>query len=336
MENGAMPRQARLDFPDALHHVISRGVARCRIFDDSTDYRFFLDVLAKLLEGSGTRCLAWALMPNHFHLLLRTGRKSLTWLMQRLLLRYSLHYNHRHRRAGHLFQNRYKSILCEEERYLLELVRYIHLNPVRIGRIRTMGELVGYPWSGHKVLMSKAKVGWQEVDGVLGMFGNRLGRAREAYEAYVREGMGMGHREDLAGGGLVRSVGGKKGVEGLVTVRERTQGDERILGSGEYVAGVLREVEHRDRRKEGLKRRMTPWGAVEKAAKALGARMEEIRARSRTRRAAEARSLASKWLVEDMGMRVVEVAAMLGVTPGAVVHGIRRGRAVEEREGARL
>ena len=335
-ENGGMPRQARLDIPGALHHVISRGVARCRVFGDNTDYKFFLEAFAGLLRESETQCLAWVLMPTHFHLLLRTGKKPLTWLMQRLLLRYSLHFNRRHQRPGHLFQNRFKSILCDEDQYLLELVRYIHLNPIRTGRTRTMAELAGYEWCGHGVLLGKQKAEWQEVDEVLGLLGRSREKARDTYESFVREGLGMGHREDLAGGGLIRSVGGREGVKGVMRERQKNQADERILGSGEYVAAVLREVEHRDRRKEGIKRRLTPDEVVERAAKAMGVSLADVKARSRRRKVAEARFLACKWLVEDIGMRVVDVAGLLKVTPPAVIHGVRRGKVVEEKSGAKI
>jgi REP element-mobilizing transposase RayT len=297
---------------------------------------YFLGELRKLLKESGTRCLAWALMSTHFHLLLKTGKRPLAWLMHRLLLRYSLHYNHRYQRPGHLFQNRYKSILCEEEPYLMELVRYIHLNPVRTGSIQTMTDLAGYPWSGHGVLLGKVKMEWQEVDEVLGLFGRSRGKARDAYESFVRKGMDMGHREDLAGGGMIRSVGGREGVERVMKAREKVQGDDRILGSGEYVAEVLREVEHRDRRKEGLKRRLKPEQVIESAAEAMGVSLAEVKARSRMRRVTEARSLACKWLVEDLGVRVIDVARLLGVTPSAVISGIKRGREVEKRDDAKL
>src|SRR5512133_41967 len=126
-----MPRTARLDLPDLLQHVIVRGVDRCDIFRDDQDRRRFLNSFSKLLVQAGTECLAWSLMTNHFHLLLRPRGTRLAPFMRRLLTGYAIYYNLRHKRSGHLFQNRYKSIVCEEGTYLLELVRYIHLNPLR-------------------------------------------------------------------------------------------------------------------------------------------------------------------------------------------------------------
>jgi putative transposase len=128
-----MPRKSRIDAPGALHHVIARGIARREIFLADADRDDFLKRLADILMESKTACYAWVLIPNHLHLLLRTGTTPLSSVMKRVLTGYAVGFNRRHNRQGHLFQNRYKSILCQEEPYLLELVRYIHLNPLRAG-----------------------------------------------------------------------------------------------------------------------------------------------------------------------------------------------------------
>ncbi len=128
-----MPRQSRIDARGALHHVIVRGIARRKIFYDDTDRKRFLDRLGAIVSSCDLACFAWALIPNHFHLLIKTGTVPLSSAMRRLLTGYAVSFNKRHRRWGHLFQNRYKSILCQEEAYLLELTRYIHLNPLRAG-----------------------------------------------------------------------------------------------------------------------------------------------------------------------------------------------------------
>jgi REP element-mobilizing transposase RayT len=115
-----MSRKARIDAPGCLHHIITRCIERRLIYEDDTDRESFLIRLETILLDTRTACYAWALMPNHFHLLLRTGAVPLSTLMQRLLTGYAISDNHRHRRQGHLFQNRYKSILCQQEAYLLE------------------------------------------------------------------------------------------------------------------------------------------------------------------------------------------------------------------------
>jgi len=126
-----MPRRARIDAPGALHHIIIRGIERNEIFKDDHDKDVFIDRLGNILFDTKTRCLAWVLMSNHVHLLLQTGTVPIATVMRRLLTGYAQQFNRRYARHGQLFQNRYKSILCEEEPYLLQLVRYIHLNPVR-------------------------------------------------------------------------------------------------------------------------------------------------------------------------------------------------------------
>ncbi len=123
-----MPRKSRIDASGALHHIIGRGIERSRIFENNADRENFLARLEDILKETGTACYAWALIPNHFHLLLRTGAVPISTIMRRLLTGYALWYNRRHQRHGHLFQNRYKSILCQEDSYLLELMRYIHLH----------------------------------------------------------------------------------------------------------------------------------------------------------------------------------------------------------------
>jgi len=141
-----MPRQPRLDAPGLLQHVMARGIERREIFTDDKDRQSFLNRLAAILEDTQTLCYAWALIPNH--LLLRTGATPLSKVMRRLMTGYAVSFNRRHKRSGHLFQNRYKSIVCEEDPYLLELIRYIHLNPLRTGLVKDLKELDQYPWSG--------------------------------------------------------------------------------------------------------------------------------------------------------------------------------------------
>ena len=127
-----MPRQARIDAPGALHHVIVRGIERRKIFKDNIDRRDFLTRLGKVLSETNTRCFAWALVPNHFHLLLRSGNRSLATVMRRLLTGYAMGFNRRHRRSGQLFQNRYKSILCQEDKLAEKACALYGLDPEQI------------------------------------------------------------------------------------------------------------------------------------------------------------------------------------------------------------
>ena len=128
-------------------------------------------------------------------------------VMRKLMTGYAVNFNLRYKRVGHLFQNRYKSVICQEEPYLLELVRYIHLNPIRAGLVSGLENLASYPWSGYRVLMGMEKCSWQEVEEVLGRFGRTFGEARRKLRKFMREGAGQGKRPELMGGGLIRSLG---------------------------------------------------------------------------------------------------------------------------------
>jgi REP element-mobilizing transposase RayT len=152
-----MPRQPRLDAPGTLHHIMGRGIDRTKIFRSNADRKDFFNRLADLCREGALIAYAWAVMPSHFHLLLRTGNQPVSKSMRRLLTGYVVNFNRRHRRYGHLFQNRYKSIICEDDLYLLELTRYIHLNPLRAGIVDSVEKLSGYSWTGHSAIMGRVR-----------------------------------------------------------------------------------------------------------------------------------------------------------------------------------
>ncbi len=242
-----MPRKARIDAPGALNHLIVRGIDRRRIFSDDQDRDNFVERLDDIVNETQTGCFAWALIPNHAHILLRTGQTPLATVMRRLLTGYAVSYNRRHRRHGHLFQNRYKSILCQEDTYLLELVRYIHLNSLRAKIVKTLTEFDNYPYSGHSALMGKIKRDFQDTDYVLRLFGKKVSTARKAYRDYVKKGVAQGRRPELVGGGLIRSAGGWSVIKAMRHVQDHMKSDERILGDGDFTQFVL------DKAREQLK-----------------------------------------------------------------------------------
>jgi putative transposase len=306
-----MPRQPRLDAPGTLHHVIGRGIEGSKIFRTRGDREDFLDRLGKLCEAKALSVYAWALLDTHFHLLVRTGNQSLAHSMGRLLTGYVVNFNRRHKRYGHLFQNRYKSILCEEDPYLLELTRYIHLNPLRGGIVKNLKELKFYAWSGHSTIMGKRKRRWQDVGTVLGYFGRRKRRAIAAYENYVREGIEKGRRPELVGGGLIRLS--------LRRRREKVASDERILGSGEFIEQVLSETE--DKAKETLRwRGRVPdlQSLLSKISKKRGVEEQEVRGRDQRRSVVSARKEFSQMAVKRLGYSGAAVARFLGVTTSLV------------------
>ena len=165
-----MPRLARLDAPGVLHHIMIRGIERRNIFRIKKDREDFLKRLSILLPEIQTCCYAWVLMSNHAHILLRTGNVPISTVMRRLLTGYVVSFNRRHKRRGHLFQNRYKSIVCQEDIYLRELVRYIHLNPVRAGIVRDLTQLNTHAYSGYSAIMGEEERPWQDISYVLGYY----------------------------------------------------------------------------------------------------------------------------------------------------------------------
>ena len=218
-----MPRQARLDAPGTLHHVMLRGIERRAIVTDNADRHEFVSRLRASAMQSRTSVYGWALLTNHAHLLLRSGPDGLPRLMRRFLTGYAQAYNRRHQRHGHLFQNRYKSIECEEDRYFVELLRYIHLNPLRARLVRTLSELERYPWSGHGVVLGEVAGSWQEREWVLSWFGKTADSAIQAYREFVAEGVGQERRPELVGGGQSAEAGGEDSSLAGTTVSGRVR-----------------------------------------------------------------------------------------------------------------
>lgn len=329
-----MPRGPRLDAPGALHHVMVRGLERQTIFRTEQDRVDFVERLAKVCERTGLAVLAWALLPNHFHLLVRTGRRPLSTAMRRLLTGYAVNFNRRHRRVGHLFQNRYKSILVEEDPYLFELVRYIHLNPLRVNAVSDLPALDRYSWTGHSALMGRVPRPWQVVDEVLSHFGSRPQSARRAYRTFVSSGVSQGRRSELQGGGLRRSAGGWEGVAALRRGRERWAADERILGGSDFVERMLREVAKTSSSGTPVSTAAALPALIERVARAYAMTADEIIGGSKRRPVVAARSVVSTIAVRELGAPVVTVARALRVSSQTVLAGVEKG--VEALESRRL
>ena len=180
-----MPRGPRVDAPGAVHHVIARGIERRLIFRDDRDRSDFLRRMMRILPECGTDCFAWALMPNHVHMVLRPGDRPLATVMSRLLTGYARRFNERHDRVGHLFQNRYRSLLADDDAHTLTLVRYVHLNPVTAGIVPSMEALAVYAWTGHAVLMGRRLAPFQATRELLAAFGRERAAARQALERWM-------------------------------------------------------------------------------------------------------------------------------------------------------
>jgi len=325
-----MPRLARLDAPGVLHHVIIRGIERKNIFNDDKDRDNFLERLSILLPETKTSCYGWALLPNHAHSLFRSGQVGLPTLMRRLLTGYAVSFNRRHKRHGQLFQNRYKSIICQEDIYLKELIRYIHLNPLRAKIVNDLKELGRYNYSGHSALMGKKKRQWQDTKYVLSYFGTKIGEGKRRYLSYIKAVIDQGRRPELVGGGLIRSLGGWEAVK---TVRlkgqDRVKGDERILGENDFVMEILAEANDKYNRHYELKRLGYDLKRVsDKVCKIYGIESSYILSKGRQRKKVDARSLLCYWMVRELGMSLTELASYFGMSPSAVGYAVERGELI--------
>jgi putative transposase len=310
-----MPRQARLDAPGVLHHVIARGIERTSIFRTDIDRRDFLTRVASLCDAGAWLVYAWALMPTHFHLLIRTAQDSLPSSMRRLLTGYVVNFNRRQKRTGHLFQNRYKSILCEDEPYLLELTRYIHLNPVRVGMLSNLRELESYPWTGHSALMGSLSRPWQATDAILAYFGRRRRQAIAGYEEFVAAGLPLGRRPELVGGGLIRSAGGWSQVLSMRRHGMRMASDPRILGDGRFVEELLAQAEEGQRATLRVRARVPSLNVLSnRVAMKAAVDLSAMLSGSRNRLVVSARRTLCHQAVRELGYSGAEVARFLGTT----------------------
>ena len=324
-----MPRGPRLDAPGTLHHVIVRGIERRKIVDSDRDREDFVTRLGSIALDTQTSIYAWALMTNHAHILLRSSSAGLPTYMRRFLSGYATSYNRRHRRYGHLFQNRYKSIVCQEDPYFKELVRYIHLNPLRAGLVESLAKLDRYQWSGHCGIMNRCQNQWQDRRSVLKGFGRKERDAKKSYKEFVQKGIALGKRPDLTGGGLIRSMGGWSIVKAMRTSDIKEESDARILGSGEFVSEMIRHAE------EKVKYQL-PALELQKSIK------EEIGLQCRNEKVAVAmlqsgsrrpplpklrRAIALK-LINEYGVSLAETARHLGISTSGVAQILRRSAGV--------
>jgi len=319
-----MPRGPRLDAPGILQHVIARGIERGKIFIYPEDYHFFIKRLGKVTTETGTNILAWCLLPNHFHLLLKTNNQPLSSFMKRLLTGHAVTFNRRHRRSGHLFQNRYKSIVCQEDAYLLQLIRYIHLNPLKASLVADNKELDDYPYSSHQILIGKKRLDWQKAESTLIYFGKSISRARRSYRKFLTEG--VKNNADLEGGGLLRSIGG---LENLT--KERMAFDERILGDSTFVEELLQIESLKARIKPGPQ--ISTKELIEKVTCHFNIRPSDLKGSVRTKSATEARAAISFLAVEYLGLKGATIARELKVTKACISRLIQRGKEVVENNG---
>ena len=272
-----MARRPRLLAPGVLYHVIVRGNQKQKTFLDHRDYQAYLERLGRYRKRLGVTVYAYCLMPNHVHLLVETGSQPLSKFMQGLQQSYTQYFNREHRKVGHLFQGRYKAIVCDKDEYLLSLIRYIHLNPIRAKIVRKVEE---HPYSSHRNYEEGRVSEVLEPRMVLGMVGGRAG-----YRRFVQEGLKEGHREEYY----------------------RVE-DQRFLGAEGFGEKLKREA-----KEEEIPRPKKQLAAVfRSAARGVGVEPEALGGADRGWKVSRARALVGYVLIRRLGCRLKDVAKSMG------------------------
>ncbi len=284
-----MPRPPRIHVAGALYHTIARGNDGQKTFLDEKDYQVFVDGLGELKRTTAFSVYAYCLMPNHFHLLIETQRVPLSVIMQRLLTRYVKRFNFRHRRIGHLFQGRYKAILCQRDAYLQELLRYIHLNPVRA---KLAKDASTWKWSSHGEYVGRVKSDLTDKVFPLSLFHKEVTASRKLYQRFVRDGIEIGHNEEFYPSLSTPCLGEQSFVEDY-----RARVAKKTSAQGENV-----ELIPLERLARGLKAKLA---------------LEMLRSLTQVRKVTAVRR---EFVVKavKMGHRPSAVAAFLHCTPSAI------------------
>jgi putative transposase len=297
-----MARKPRIHYPGAVYHVVVRGNARQEIFFSVADRFHFLSLLQDGLERYDHRVHAFCLMPNHIHLAMQVGEVPLSRIMQNLCFRYTQRTNRRQDRVGHLFQGRYKAVLVDGDSYLLELVRYLHLNPVRAGMVGSPEE---YPWSSHLAYLGEKKLTWLTRDWVLSQFSSRRSRARKEYRKFVHSGKAEGHREEFHRG---------------------KRGERRVLGDDAFIEEVLSREERRVEWVPGM------GEIIEKVCGYFGVKESELSAAGRSHRVSEVRGVIA-WLVLESGkLTLKDLSKRVNRDISTLSSGARRVRVLSKRD----
>jgi len=290
-----MARKPRIEYEGAFYHVITRGNQKQKIFKDPGDYRKFLDILTSYKQRYHFHLYAYILMSNHVHLLIETKDIPLSKILQGVNQRYTMHHNRRYKTVGHLFQGRYKAILCDRDRYLLALVKYIHYNPIRA---RVIEQLDKYPWSSYPAYIAKGlKSDAVDTDQVLRMFSENKGRAHRQFEAFMNDGATV-KKEDI-----------------YATI------DQRLLGDECFVDKVVNKHDG-EIKKERRKKEYTLPQIARAMEKQYDVSLEDMRSWGRTIKVLTARRLFSI-LAKEYGYFGREIAAYLRKDPAAVTGYLR-------------
>ena len=297
-----MARKSRIEFEGGFYHVITRGNQRQKVFLEEKDFLKYLEFLSDYKERYGFWVYAYVLMSTHIHLLIETGQVPLSKILQGINQRFTMYFNWRYGTVGHLFQGRYKAILCDKDAYLFSLVKYLHCNPVRAGMVRQPEE---YRWSSHREYLGMNKNGLVDTGLLLGMFSEDLKRGRRLYREYMRK------EEKTSKEDFYRTV------------------DQRVLGDEAFVERVRERIENRPlagRRKHGVSLGEITRGIEE----VTGICLSELRGKGKDSGVMEGRKLFSL-AGREYGYKGKEIAEFLGKDPAAVTGYLRRGQDLREK-----
>lgn len=292
-----MARKPRIEFEGALYHVITRGNQRRRVFKRPEDYSKYLDILAHYKRRYKYSLYGYVCMSNHVHLLIQPQAVPLSKILQGINQSYTMYFNRKYRTVGHLFQGRYKAILCDKDEYLLSLIKYLHHNPVRAGIAKNPEE---YPWSSERSYLGKNPKDGIDTDEVLKMFSSDKARAKKLYRAFIGDGLTIPKEE------IYKTV------------------DQRILGHERFVEKVL----ERTGKKDVIKKKRRHEYSLEEIAggieTALGITLKQLRAKGKQEGVMVGRKALS-FIAKDFGYKGQEIAQFLQKDPAVITRYLKDG-----------
>jgi len=300
-----MARKPRIEYEGAFYHVITRGNQRQKVFKDRYDFLKYIEILSSYKRRYNYYLYCYVLMSNHIHLLIETREIPLSKILQGVNQSYTMYFNRRYKTVGHLFQGRYKAILCDRDEYLLTLVKYIHLNPVRAKVVKIPDE---YEWSSHhNYAKQNSKGDLIDTDQVLRMFSEDKAAARKLYKAYMGDGLTI-KKEDI-----YRTI------------------DQRILGREEFIDKVIDKYEG-ELVKEKREREYTLSEIAKGVEKLTGVSLKQLRGQSKAISISSGRKLLSL-VAKEYGYKGKEISEYIKRDPAVVSIALKDRKQLEEDMG---
>ncbi|MBD3391383.1 MAG: hypothetical protein GF418_04985 [Chitinivibrionales bacterium] len=303
-----MPRRRRIEVPGELHHVMARGLDGMDIFRSDKDRNHFLHLLGKYLQMFDIRCYAWALMPNHYHFLVRPPGRDLGIMMRRLNGSYARYFNKTCGRRGYVFMDRYKSVATQDLMYFRELIRYIHLNPMRARVVKKLTSLASYRWSSHRDYLGQPRHSWCLAGEGLRRFGRNRSDALRAYQQFIGEGIDINHEET-----------------GFVAGDSRAD-DERVSGDPQFVRKALEQDRSARARRAALRARGVDIQSVAlKVSSYYKVEPQALKNAGRHNARSQARAVMCCLCRTELGSTLREIGEFLDLTETGVALAARRG-----------